>query len=518
MPLLRMLRIATWLLLGAALMVVLGVFAGPLWWVAALVLTLLTAGGLRSVRQALAPLLQQAAGLQRGSLEALIEPAAPDVATLVRSFNGLVERLGTVLDEELSQFDHLLRLTHHDPLTGLLTREHFIARTRSLLDREDIPGAGLFVICRLPDLQRLNRDHGWAVVDILIRRFARGVATLPFACEERLVGRLNGSEVGLLLLPGLADDALLPLFGLFDQIVEELELSPDCALRIAGTRCFADEPTAVILTRADAAMARLLSTGRWETQIVSHGGDLPEQDAALAAVLREVAAGSATPERLKIVGLPVAAPSACLFEECRLRLREGPDTPWSSARGALLHLDSDTRVALDRVLVGLALDHAAARGTPVAVGLSPQSLTDGPLDSLLRQLESVPSRASRLWLEVPESALTQHGSGFQRLGARARPLGCRVGISHFGTQARLGQLSDIRFDYLKIDAALVAGVHQRAGNQILLRALLTFAHAVGVLAVADGATEDAERATLFELGFDGVAGPAAARPGSVLTR
>ena len=538
MPLIAKLRIVIWLLAGAAcgLLAALGadVFLASdsaavprdavtparvalVLGVLALVLTALL---LRGVRQSLARLVSEAAALGQGAITALTETGAPDVAVVARSANALLSRLRAVLDEELTQFGHLLRLTHHDPLTGLASRDHFLARMRALLDREDIPGDALLVICRLPDLQRLNREHGWAVVDILIRRFARGVVTLPLPVQERVAGRLNGSELGLLFVPGLPDDALVALNDLFNQIVRELELPPDCALGVAGTRCRGDEPTAAILTRADAAMAQLVNGSRARPFIVTHGLDTHDEDSALAAIVRKSLSNGDVSDQLHVVGTPVLTAAATLLHvEYRLRLRGEVETPWATVRGALSLLEPAERAALDRLLLERALRHADAAGEPVCVQLSAASLSDGALDACLEVIGSVPLRASRLWIEVPESALAQQGTGFRTLCERARLLGCRVGISHYGTQThRPGQFTEERFDYLKIDAALVAGVHQRAGNQILLRALLTLAHAAGVLAVGQGASEEAERATLFELGFDGVSSSNASRGASVLAR
>lgn len=482
----------------------------------------LVAALLRGIRQALARLFSESAALEQGAITALTETGPSDIAAVARSANARVRRLRAVLDEELTQFGHLLRLTHHDPLTGLASRDHFMARMRALLDREDLPTDALLVICRLPDLQRLNREHGWALVDILIRRFARGLLTVPLPAQERLAGRLNGSELGLLFVPPLPDHTLHAFRDLFEQVIRELELPHDAAVGIAGTRCRGDETIPAILTRADAAMVQLIRDSRSEPFIVSHGLETREHDASLAAILRNSLAEGALADPLRVVGTPVLTASAgTLHVEYRLRLRDDSALPLATVRGALGLLETDERAALERLLLATALRDADSAATPVCVELSVASLTRKAIDDLLGLVESAPGRAHGLWIEVPESALAQQAAGFRTLCERARPLGCRVGISHYGTQThRPGQFSDERFDYLKVDAALVAGVHQRAGNQILLRALLTLAHAAGVLAVGQGVCEEAERATLFELGFDGVGvgGSGAARGASVLAR
>ena len=51
------------------------------------------------------------------------------------------------------------------------------------------------------------------------------------------------------------------------------------------------------------------------------------------------------------------------------------------------------------------------------------------------------------------------------------------------------------------------GIDQNAGNQEFLQGLCNVAHTIGIAVIAVGVQNEAELATLRELGFDGATGP-----------
>ena len=93
-----------------------------------------------------------------------------------------------------------------------------------------------------------------------------------------------------------------------------------------------------------------------------------------------------------------------------------------------------------------------------------------------------------------------------------RPLGCRLGIEHFGRQfSQIGRLHDIGLDYLKVDGSFIRNIHGDNGNQAFLKGLCNIAHGIGLTVIAEGVNNAEELATLPALGFDGATGPAVSR-------
>jgi EAL domain-containing protein (putative c-di-GMP-specific phosphodiesterase class I) len=168
---------------------------------------------------------------------------------------------------------------------------------------------------------------------------------------------------------------------------------------------------------------------------------------------------------------------------------------------------------LDLAATRLALERIAAGAAAVAVNLSGQSIVDTSFRQRLQTL--VASRkelAPRLWLEISEVGAFQHFVEFQAFCNALRPLGCRLGIEHFGRQfSEIGRLHDIGLNYLKIDGSFIRAINSQAGNQAFLKGLCNIAHNIGLTVIAEGVQTAEELATLPGLGFDAATGPAVLR-------
>ena len=143
------------------------------------------------------------------------------------------------------------------------------------------------------------------------------------------------------------------------------------------------------------------------------------------------------------------------------------------------------------------------------INLSAESLCDAGFRTRLEVLLAAhPEGARALWVEVPEYGVVQHPAEFRELCGVLRPLGCRIGIEHFGCRFdRIGDLHELGLDYVKVDASLVRGIDNETGNQGVLRSLCVLAHGLGIRVIAEGVESAAERATLVALGVDGMTGP-----------
>jgi EAL domain-containing protein (putative c-di-GMP-specific phosphodiesterase class I) len=93
------------------------------------------------------------------------------------------------------------------------------------------------------------------------------------------------------------------------------------------------------------------------------------------------------------------------------------------------------------------------------------------------------------------------------------PLGCRIGIEHFGREfGQIARLHHIGLSYLKLDASYTREVASSEGNRAFLAGLRSIASAIGVKLYAEGVTTPEEIATLAAIGFDGVTGPGVRQP------
>lgn len=441
------------------------------------------------------------------------EPGTLEFQTVVRSMNTLAKRVRHMLEEESLRLDQLRREAHYDQVSAMLNRTHFVARVQAVLEREDEAASGSIVIARLMELNELNRNQGWAVVDSLIRRFADRLREMAPREAEWVYGRLNGSDFAV-LAPGNPDtEGLARQVGeAIHLIARELDLSAVCQMPTAGTPYAFGEKVGAVLSRVDAALQGAVEEGGNAVRVAGRDterqagptGDLGEWRRKLDAAL--------TAGYLKLLTYPVAdASGAFLHGECVARLRLSPDGDWLQAGEFMPWLSRlGFSPRLDEMVVDLALERLRKEPGDLCINLSAQAMNDALLvHRLANRLGQASDLARRLWIEVPEHGAFQHLEHFRILCALLKPTGCRLGIEHVGHQvSRIGELHDLGLDYMKIDASFVRGLDENHPNQVFLRGLAIIAHSIGLSAIGEGARSEQEVKMLVEMGFDGVTGPA----------
>jgi diguanylate cyclase (GGDEF)-like protein/PAS domain S-box-containing protein len=150
------------------------------------------------------------------------------------------------------------------------------------------------------------------------------------------------------------------------------------------------------------------------------------------------------------------------------------------------------------------------------VNLSGKQLSAGGIGSLVqRELASAALPAEFLGLEVTETAVVHEGV-VERARVELQELhdvGVRIAIDDFGTGfSSLGQLRHFPIDMIKVDRSFVQGVEHDAKDAAIAANLVSLAHALGLVAIAEGIESKGQLASLRELGCDLAQGYLFARP------
>jgi len=151
------------------------------------------------------------------------------------------------------------------------------------------------------------------------------------------------------------------------------------------------------------------------------------------------------------------------------------------------------------------------------VNISGKQLSSGGVKKQVeRELARSGLPSSRLGLEVTETAVVAEGAAGERayseLGA-LRALGVRIAIDDFGTGfSSLGHLRRFPVDVLKVDRSFVQGVGLDARDEAITANLASLAHALGLVAVAEGIESDDQLESVHALGCDHAQGHLLAHP------
>ena len=167
---------------------------------------------------------------------------------------------------------------------------------------------------------------------------------------------------------------------------------------------------------------------------------------------------------------------------------------------AALHAKAiETYCALDGWLSAKLFLNVDAR----AVGVSPLLW--------LPVLERFPGLA--VTFEISERKELQPEIGIEAMIEQYRQGGLGVALDDFGVgYAGLKLLYEAKPDYVKVDRFFVAGIDRDMRKRAIANALISYAHALGILTLAEGIETESEFYACRDLGFDFAQGYLIARP------
>jgi len=138
----------------------------------------------------------------------------------------------------------------------------------------------------------------------------------------------------------------------------------------------------------------------------------------------------------------------------------------------------------------------------LAVNVSARQLLKSDLDEDFRAiLQQTGADASRLLLEITETALMADVEINLRVMRRLSAMGLRVAVDDFGTgYSSLSQLTRLPVSVLKVDRVFVDGIETQAESRTIVRTIIGLGQALGLTLVAEGVETEAQRAEVAAQG------------------
>jgi diguanylate cyclase (GGDEF)-like protein/PAS domain S-box-containing protein len=411
-------------------------------------------------------------------------------------------------------------LTHqarHHPVTGLpnrtAIREHLdaaLARRRG----DDDCVAVMFI-----DLDRfkvVNDSLGHAAGDLLLVRFAGRLSNLVRPGD--FVGHF-GADGFIVILEGVTDreDVRFVAHRLEVALgepfaLEENEVYVSASIGVAFSEGVdAPDTGDELIQHADAAIYRAKELGRGRLEIFDHAmrrraGERLRIDRDLRLAIErgefevhyqpEIDLGSGS-----IIG--VEALLRWNHPELGLLLPED-----------FLDVAEDTGVivSIGAWVIGQALDQARtwASESPelaelgLAVNLSGRQLSSPGLAALIGSLlDHHRWPADHLIVELDESVLSDDREATLDVLNQLRALGVKVAIDDFGTGfSSLSYLHRFPIDIVKIDPSFVVNLDSDGGGSPVVTAIVHMAHALDIIAAAEGVEQPHQLTALRQLGCD----------------
>ncbi|MQA34880.1 sensor domain-containing phosphodiesterase [Modestobacter roseus] len=186
----------------------------------------------------------------------------------------------------------------------------------------------------------------------------------------------------------------------------------------------------------------------------------------------------------------------------------GPAGLFSAAAAAGLGRELEELAAR----AALAVAPRLPAGRPLGINLSPDALLSRSVTGLL-----LDHRHLDLAVEVTEHSPVADYDALERALGCLREAGIGLTVDDAGAgYASLRHVLRLRPDAVKLDIALVSGLHTDPAKQAMVTALVSFAAATGTRLVAEGVEEAAELETLRSLGVGQGQGHLFGRPAPLL--
>ena len=409
-------------------------------------------------------------------------------------------------------FDRLRALALYDALTNLPNR----AELTSCLDKA--VGAGGPVTVLFLDLDRfkvINDSLGHHTGDrVLQEAAARLRAAVP---EGATAARFGGDEF-VVVWPGMGDEAEATRMAarLGAAVATPIEVNGDQLLLTTSVGVVVADSGASpseLLRDADAAMYLAKERGRdrvelFTTSVRTTAVRRLELETELRAAMQST--------ELVVHYQPIVdlRDRRTLGAEALLRWHSPHRGLMPTPEFVALAEETGLIVNLGGWVLGQAVeslrrwDASTREPLGVSVNLSARQLTaPGLVDHAVATIERAGADPARITFEVTESSVVDLGGEAVGNLTRLRALGCTIALDDFGTGwSSLSYLQRLPVDCLKLDRSFVARLDEDGRDRAVVRSLVSLAHALDLVVVAEGVERQAQLEVLVDLECDAAQG------------
>jgi diguanylate cyclase (GGDEF)-like protein len=416
------------------------------------------------------------------------------------------------LQARLFAEEQMQYLVDHDDLTGLLNRRALIAHLDGRL-ADGRPGPVAALLIDVDRLKVINDHLGHSAGDRFIEAFT---GLVDHAVEiPSIIARFGGDEFVVVPTgPMDVDDAEVFAQRVQGEVGQQIAIDGEKVSRTVSVGVAIGEPgvdsTSILLRRADQALLSAKTSGG--RTVARFSPELSDK----YAIRNDI--------ELQLEGTIDSGTGALVLHylpEFDMRTGEvlGAEAlvRWQHPTRGLIMPESFIGVVesinlagrLGRLVMRSAFEQFRlwrSRGVGehavLRVNVSPvQLVAEGTVDMVAASLEAFDLDAASVCLEITEGVVVQDIDATHKTLAGLKDIGVQIAIDDFGTgYSALAYLKSLPVDTLKIDRGFVRELGTDAGDQAIVRSIMSLADAFQLAVVAEGVETAAAARTL--LGFD----------------
>ncbi|HMI38902.1 MAG TPA: EAL domain-containing protein [Nitrospiraceae bacterium] len=451
--------------------------------------------------------------MKSGATDYLLKDRLTRLGQAVRK--GLEERL--LRDDRQRVEEQLTHNAFHDTLTGLPNRALFLDRAQRCFHQMERRGGYLFAVLSvdLDGFQTINASFGQPAGDKVLIEIAERLVQKVRSGDT--VARLGGDEFALLL-----DDVkdMRNALRVAERLQAELakpflvdgrEVLTSASVGIAaGTSTY--KRSADALRDAGTAMARAKRLGPGQIAVF----DIRMHTQAVTRLKLETdLRRAADRQEFLLYYQPVVSLQSgrIVGFEALLRwqhperglISAGESLPVAEEIGLLIPIGKWVLQNASRQLRAWQVEFPVAPPLSMSVNLScKQFLQSGELLTIVDEtLKATGLDPRSLALEVTETVMMENAEAALATLVQLKDRQLRISIDDFGTgYSSLSYLQRLPIDNLKIDQSFVAQMKPTGESLEIVRSIITLAHSLGKLVIAEGVETGEQLALLRSLGCE----------------
>lgn len=404
-----------------------------------------------------------------------------------------------------------------DALTGLANRRVLLDQLSSELRIDDgLPRHGALVIVDLDDFKAVNDRHGHDGGDTLLVEVSQRLKAAVRKSDT--VARLGGDEFAILLYnletePNVARVLDKLLHGLRASVrIGHQSILASASFGVAMFPRDGKTPKS-ILKNADLALYQAKLKGRRSYEIYS------------ASMRRERERRARVLDRLR-KALAAREIDVALQPQCNVMTGRHSGfealVRWPATSGSVSATEM-VSIAEEAGLIGELGRQVVEKSLRIFARLKADRLQPGTIAfnvaaaqlrdpdfarHLFEQIDLHGIEPGEIELEVTENVILDRSAGDLASTLRAfRDRGVAVSLDDFGTgYASLTHLKRFPINRLKIDRSFINGIMHEKDDEIIVRTIISLAHSLGFLVVAEGVETEDQYKTLSNFGCDFIQG------------
>jgi EAL domain-containing protein (putative c-di-GMP-specific phosphodiesterase class I)/GGDEF domain-containing protein len=371
---------------------------------------------------------------------------------------------------------------------------------------------GALLVCAIDNLPMIISGYGHTRAEKMLREVKANIAAL--LQPEDKIYRLQRDQFAI-IAPKM--DALrltttvrsicdcLKRYGITSAMAP-LHLVP-----MVGAALFSDSPSSSVKLRSTRVIdAAYLALKQNHLSYHTSPGEVVLSDSAASIKQMEMANHIHTAihhNRLQLAYQPIihTATGAVAHYECLLRLKSEDGSIQSA--GALIPVAERMGLIdlIDQMVLEMVVEDLL-RCPDVVLGFNVSNLTTSNpewMELLERMLQDVPEIASRMIVEITETAAQRDLDETARFVKRLQGFGCKVALDDFGSgYTSFRQLKALSCDVIKIDGFFIRELENNPDNRFFVKTLLDFTQGMGLQTVAEMVETGEAAKILMDLGVE----------------